>query len=182
MFLESSAQMKSGVWKIPEIGSDPEISHGHQQHDLILEWKFDDYHDSNFTDVCQCIDWHPSKTGKIATIYSTQFFLWDVEEGEPKKVSSSKSEAEIYIGKWNPHLDGNQLATVTSTAVNGFDMRSMKQSWNIPLAHKFQVRDVDFNPNKQYFMATCGDDCAVRFWDVRNHKEPLKDVKAHTHW
>lgn len=171
--------MKAGVWKVPDSNS-PEITH--RQQDLILQWKFDDLHESQFGDSCQCIDWHPSKTGRIATIHSTQYFVWDVEVGEPKLVSSCKSSSNIYMGKWNPHLDGNQLATVATTSVTGFDMRSMKQSWNIPLAHKFQVRDVDFNPNKQYYMATCGDDCAVRFWDVRNQKDPLKDIRAHSHW
>ncbi|CAL8131696.1 unnamed protein product [Orchesella dallaii] len=176
---ETSAKMKCGVWKVPNSDTS-EIPH--QQQELVLQWKFDDLHDPRFNENCQYIDWHPSKTGRVATIYSTQYFVWDVEGGEPKLISSSKSTSEMYMGKWNPHLDGNQLATVTTTAVSGVDMRSMKQSWSIPLAHKFQVRDVDFNPNKQYCMATCGDDCAIRFWDVRNHKEPLKDIKAHSHW
>lgn len=168
--------MKCGVWKLP----DPDVT-THQQ-ELNLQWKFDDCHENQPSDNCQCIDWHPSKTGRIATIHSSQYFIWDIETDKPKLISSSKSPTEMTMGKWNPHLDGNQLATVSSTAVSGVDMRSMKQSWNIPLAHKFQVRDVDFNPNKQYYMATCGDDCAVRFWDVRKQKESLKEIKAHTHW
>lgn len=174
--------MKAGVVKIPDSTQDtPESSH--QQQDLPLFWKFDTFHEANFQDTCQCIDWHPSRAGRIATIYSSKFFVWDIENDKPSVVTSQdSSSADLYMGKWNPHLDGNQLATVASTAVTGFDLRCKGETWNIPLAHKFQVRDVDFNPNKQYFMATCGDDCAVRFWDVRSSKEHVKEVKAHSHW
>lgn len=30
------------------------------------------------------------------------------------------------------------------------------------------VRDLDLTPNKQYYLASCGDDCKVKFWDTRN--------------
>jgi len=186
--------MKCGVWRLPDPtnpSEQSEVIHSHQQQDLQLAWKFDKYLPPSFSDNCQCIDWHPTKTGRIATIHTSQFFIWDLEDGgsgggEPKlncsSAPKSKDDEEMYMGKWNPHLDGNQLATVSSTSVKGYDLRSMNECWNISLAHKFQVRDVDFNPNKQYYMATCGDDCAVRFWDVRNNKEAIKEVKAHSHW
>jgi WD40 repeat protein len=58
----------------------------------------------------------------------------------------------------------------------------MKEAWKISNAHKFHIRDVDFNPNKQYYVASCGDDCAVRFWDFRNPDEPLKQIECHSHW
>jgi len=44
------------------------------------------------------------------------------------------------------------------------------------------VRDLDFNPNRQYYLASCGDDCKVRFWDVRNVQEPVKTLEDHSHW
>jgi WD40 repeat protein len=43
-------------------------------------------------------------------------------------------------------------------------------------------RDLDFNPNKQYYMATCGDDGYSRFWDVRNPSEPVVARADHSHW
>lgn len=33
-------------------------------------------------------------------------------------------------------------------------------------AHGQLVRDMDFNPNKQYYLASCGDDCKVKFWVI----------------
>ena len=29
-------------------------------------------------------------------------------------------------------------------------------------AHNQLVRDIDFNPNKQYYLASCGDDCKTK--------------------
>eukprot|EP00057_Strongylocentrotus_purpuratus_P001609 XP_001200158.2 PREDICTED: protein TSSC1 [Strongylocentrotus purpuratus] len=49
-------------------------------------------------------------------------------------------------------------------------------------AHGQLVRDLDFNPNKQYYMASCGDDCSVKFWDVRNTEWPVMVQNDHSHW
>ena len=46
----------------------------------------------------------------------------------------------------------------------------------------FNSRDLDFNPNKQYYLATCGDDCATKFWDVRNTQQPVLQLMDHSHW
>src|SRR5271154_4234269 len=85
---------------------------------------------------------------------------------------------KVYNGKWNPHLDGNEITLLTGPKIKSIDTRSMKEAWSCN-AHKFQVRDVDFNPNKQYFFASCGDDCTARFWDFRKPNESLKEVRSH---
>jgi WD40 repeat protein len=90
--------------------------------------------------------------------------------------------SKIDMGKWNPHLDGNQFGLVCVQSVCGVDIRSMQRVWEFKSAHKFQVRDIDFNPNKQYYFATCGDDCATRFWDIRKPDACLKEVYEHSHW
>lgn len=63
-----------------------------------------------------------------------------------------------------------------------FDIRSMKQVWMIENTHSPIVRDLDFNPNKQYYLATCGDDGVVKFWDIRNNSKPLLTRFDHSHW
>lgn len=54
--------------------------------------------------------------------------------------------------------------------------------FSIEQAHEQQVRDIDFNPNKIYHFATCGDDCQVHYWDSRKTKEPLMIRRDHSHW
>lgn len=61
----------------------------------------------------------------------------------------NRRNSKVYMGKWNPHLDGNQFSLVAGQSVKGIDIRSMQGVWELKSAHKFQVRDIDFNPNKQ---------------------------------
>ena len=57
-----------------------------------------------------------------------------------------------------------------------------RQVYCIENGHGQLVRDLDFNPNKQYYLATCGDDCKAKFWDIRNTSEPVKTLSDHSHW
>lgn len=43
-------------------------------------------------------------------------------------------------------------------------------------------RDLDFNGNRQYYIATCGDDGYMKFWDIRNPTEPVMSRMEHSHW
>ena len=58
----------------------------------------------------------------------------------------------------------------------------VRPSFSIDNAHPPYVRDVDYNPNRQYYLMTCGDDCRVKFWDVRKPTECLKILSDHSHW
>ena len=61
-------------------------------------------------------------------------------------------------------------------------LSSLRETVSIPHAHKTMVRDVDYNPNKPRFVASCGDDCSTRFWDLRKSAEPVKVLSGHSHW
>lgn len=56
------------------------------------------------------------------------------------------------------------------------------QIYCIENAHGQLVRDLDFNPNKQYYLVSCGDDCKAKFWDTRNVTEPVRTLEEHSHW
>jgi WD40 repeat protein len=58
----------------------------------------------------------------------------------------------------------------------------LRPSFSIDNAHSPYVRDIDYNPNRQYHLMTCGDDCRVKFWDVRKANECLKILTDHSHW
>ena len=59
---------------------------------------------------------------------------------------------------------------------------SYRQAYCIDNAHGQLVRDLDFNPNRQYYLASCSDDCLAKFWDIRNVGEPVKVLSDHSHW
>lgn len=143
--------------------------------------------------------------------------LWDLDRGLSKGTLAAKvalSEiipAELYsndsvppfitAGNWNPHSPDN-VAISHNDTVTGIDLRSMKPTFHIPRAHSLVVRDFDFNPNKEHHLVTGGDDCQIRFWDVRmvgskndeaspmspNNSQTilkkgcLKQISDHTHW
>merc|ERR1711874_90141 len=44
------------------------------------------------------------------------------------------------------------------------------------------VRSLDFNPNKQYYLATGGDDGVTSVWDTRDTGQPLVTSRDHSHW
>ena len=66
--------------------------------------------------------------------------------------------------------------------IRGWDVRTMKQVWNFESPGNQSVRCIDFNPNKQYFLASSGDDGAVRFWDIRQPRKALAVRNDHSHW
>nr|DBA25805.1 TPA: hypothetical protein GDO54_010150 [Pyxicephalus adspersus] len=93
-----------------------------------------------------------------------------------------KGQLKFTSGRWSPHHNCTQVATANDTTIRGWDIRTMRQIYCIDNAHGQLVRDLDFNPNKQYYLASCGDDCKVKFWDTRNVNEPVKTLEEHSHW
>ena len=82
---------------------------------------------------------------------------------------------------FNPHL-GLIDCIVVGEAASGLDFRVSKPVFSISRPHSLTTRDVDFNPNKPYHVATAGDDCRVKFWDIRQLTTPLITRRDHTHW
>ncbi|XP_057714778.1 EARP-interacting protein homolog isoform X1 [Corythoichthys intestinalis] len=136
-----------------------------------------------------CVLWEPMGDGKrVISLADNYVLLWDLQESCTQATVSStamlegKGQLKFTSGKWSPHHNCSQLATASDTAIRGWDLRTMSQIYCIENAHGQLVRDLDFNPNRQYYLASCGDDCKVKFWDVRNVQEPIKTLEEHSHW
>ncbi|XP_015236749.1 PREDICTED: protein TSSC1 [Cyprinodon variegatus] len=136
-----------------------------------------------------CVLWEPMGDGKrVISLADNHALLWDLQESCTQATVSStatlegKGQLKFTSGKWSPHHNCSQLATANDTSIRGWDLRTMSQIYCIENAHGQLVRDLDFNPNRQYYLASCGDDCKVKFWDVRNVQEPVKTLEEHSHW
>ncbi|XP_057414400.1 EARP and GARP complex-interacting protein 1 isoform X2 [Balaenoptera acutorostrata] len=136
-----------------------------------------------------CVAWEPAGDGKrVISLADNHILLWDLQESSSQAVLASsaslegKGQLKFTTGRWSPHHNCTQVATANDTAVRGWDTRTMSQIYCIESAHGQLVRDLDFNPNKQYYLASCGDDCRVKFWDTRNVTEPIKTLEEHSHW
>ena len=49
-----------------------------------------------------------------------------------------------------------------------WDLRALKPSQSKEGAHAMLVRDVDFSTKRAHHIVTGGDDCKLRFWDLRS--------------
>ncbi len=91
---------------------------------------------------------------------------------------------ELGPGRFNPTTVFLRIVMPSSRCVTHvvFSGAFRRQVYHIEAAHGQLVRDLDFNPNRQYHLASCGDDCKAKFWDVRKATEPVKVLSDHSHW
>ncbi|XP_017771948.1 PREDICTED: protein TSSC1 [Nicrophorus vespilloides] len=131
-------------------------------------------------------EFHPSDENKCITVMGNQVDLWDISEMNAKNVLSmnmeNKSNSKYIAGKWNPHQNCNQFTTATETHLKTYDIRSGQLAWHIDSCHAQLLRDLDFNLNKQYHLATCGDDGCIKIWDFRQTNQPVYSRSDHSHW
>lgn len=73
---------------------------------------------------------------------------------------------QLWSGSWSLE-DANVLCTAGGNGFQVWDLRKMEQTQEVENAHEMPVRDVAFAGPQQSQLATCGDDCAVRLWDIR---------------
>ena len=145
----------------------------------------------------QAVCWHPSNGQRLATMGRTNLTVWDLGEsggggggggGTSAKAATTvkgvtdDSHPASVVCRWNPHQGSQLVATAIGSTIQGWDLRSGQSSFLVARAHDLAVRSVDFNPNRQYYMATGGDDGTVRFWDIRASSHPLAELSEHTHW
>jgi len=132
------------------------------------------------------IEWHPTDGDRGCVVADLGFTIVDLNSETMREISNKQIEtkivAHITMAAWNPHLNGNTVAMAIGSGVQAYDIRSMSESFQIDSAHLPTVRHIDFNPNVQYTMATCGDDGRVALWDSRKCSQPLTTRNDHAHW
>jgi len=110
--------------------------------------------------------------------------LWQLEgsNSSAKALKTFGGLQRIFTASLSPN-HANQMATANDSTIKGWDFRQATATYTMEKAHSAAIRDLDFNPNRAYVLSSCGDDMAVKFWDVRNTKEPIKILNAlHQHW
>jgi len=162
----------AALWRIPE----------HSEHSNVPQLdqlaRFDAH-----THKIKCVLWWPSgKHDQLVSIDEETIYLWSLDSStmSAKVLSQEPADMLHYLsgGAWDPH-DINVLSTACKSSVQCWDLRSMKKINSI--GHS-QVRDLDYNPNKQHIVVTTGDDSRIRIWDLRMSKMPLKELTGHSHW
>ncbi|XP_057660927.1 EARP-interacting protein homolog [Diorhabda carinulata] len=174
---ENSCVMRSAILRLPEI----------ENHDTIENLEIVTKLDStSLGNDIRTTEFHPTIANSAVTLTDTHVVLWDISETEGKLVSSilleGKNSPKFTNGKWNPHQNCNQFSTLTETHIKTYDIRSGELAWNIDNAHCQFIRDMDYNMNKLYHLATCGDDGFLKIWDFRQTSSPVFSRSDHSHW
>lgn len=170
---------KCSIWKLPEAIEMTIVADDSTFHTLK---KIDDLPIDNIITAM----WDLGGQQNIVSLSDNSFHYFDCNTSNSKLISKGNLEAKgqpkFTTCKWNLHHNFSQIATCNDTAIRGWDLKSMKQTFVIDNAHSQLVRDIDFNPNKQYYIASCGDDCKTKIWDIRKSNECLKTLSNHSHW
>ena len=190
---ESTCVMKSSLWRLPPLetddSTDTDLDRGsgvHQSSSNPLECLCD-LDTAPYGKEVKVSTFHPTDGSRVMSVVDNNFLLFDVGETAGKLISKGtlegKGQPRFMTGKWNPHHKCTQFVTASECSVRSWDLREdNKQSWCIEGAHSQLVRDFDINPNKQYYIASGGDDGCTKFWDVRNPTEPVISRSDHSHW
>ena len=189
---------RSSLWKFPldvtvSLSDEDLRSSGSTEHLNSLE-KVCDFDPGSEHRIFGKAVWKPDEGTEVITFSEDRIFIWDLESHALKRVidmdcskipslPTTSRLSKTSAVRWSPHCNGNILGAAIGSHVLGLDLRASSSPfvWNIN-AHNNLTRDVDFNPNAQYYMASCGDDCESRFWDVRSPTAPVVSLQNHSHW
>lgn len=132
----------------------------------------------------RCAEWHPTDNSRIGVVCESSLRVHDVNTGATLSHTTASARLKLTSGKWNPHQGHAQFAVLQDMHIKCYDTRTdcTKPSWSIDNAHRQLARDLDFNPNRQFHLASVGDDAALNIWDYRNGKEPIFSRTDHSHW
>ncbi|ERL91467.1 EARP-interacting protein homolog [Dendroctonus ponderosae] len=174
---ENSCAFRTAILKLPEMENPDSIEN------LEIVTKFDT---SEFGAETKTTEFHPTDSAKAASVIDNNVVLWDVADSHAKAITKfqleGKHNPKFTTGKWNPHQNCNQFTAASETHLKTYDSRTGVLAWQIDGAHHQLVRDLDYNMNKQYHIATCGDDGFAKIWDFRQPASPVYSSNEHSHW
>eukprot|EP00762_Andalucia_godoyi_P001183 ANDGO_02064.mRNA.2 Protein tssc1 homolog len=131
------------------------------------------------------IMWDPlGISSQIVTVDDGAVYAWGIDSGgtiKPKKKRQFDAYRSLFAVDWDHHVADHLMVGATSAAL-GYDLRSDSITCTLEHAHDGPVRQVKFNPNRRYFVATGADDGAVNLWDTRNSSKPFLTCNSHSHW
>lgn len=137
--------------------------------------------ESPFTSI-RSVLWDPHKEGNLLVADTEAVRIFSTAEGRVQRTLLLPVGQRCSSACLDPHHP-QQVSTVDDTSVKTWDLRQGKIAFQRDGCHLFGVRDVDYNPNAPYRIATAGEDAKVRFWDLRKLQDCLCTLSGgHGHW
>jgi len=132
-----------------------------------------------------CVKTNPRKPGHFISLERRVLHCWSLSNTSQPTVSERETHYFHSTMDWSPH-DPNLVAIgYTDGRLTILDVRyltsdlNQKQKWTVAEAHRGVVRDIKWNPFTPYWIATAGDDGAIRIWDIRGTAQPVKELLGH---
>ncbi|CAO3567901.1 unnamed protein product [Mortierella alpina] len=180
-----NVQSKASLWrmKVTQRDSDEddlERIHHHQprgelEHVLTL-----DVGDGSVKKVI----WQDST--EVISVEDWRINIWDIDIklGTAKLTGSIETPDKNFkftSAVMNPHAQ--EVVAVYGRSIQGWNLSSLKTTFAITDSQPAMLHCIDYNPNRPFQIATGGDDCKIRVWDVRDTTAgPLMTIQDHTHW
>eukprot|EP01060_Flectonema_neradi_P030280 TRINITY_DN4364_c0_g1_i1.p1 TRINITY_DN4364_c0_g1~~TRINITY_DN4364_c0_g1_i1.p1 ORF type:complete len:346 (+),score=40.30 TRINITY_DN4364_c0_g1_i1:542-1579(+) len=137
----------------------------------------------SLSDGTAIVTWEPQGYEVTSVLAITNGNLETIKLDAEGAVSSSipiPTEQRIQTCSWDPHHTHYAVVCAGSTMYKA-DLRQKEVETVVPDAHP-TILCSEYNPNKQYTLATTGVDGTVKFWDLRKASSSLRVVEAHNHW
>ncbi|KAF9427541.1 Protein tssc1 [Podila epigama] len=183
----NKVQSKASLWRMTqeatgsdELDSERQHHHHHQawgelEHVLSL-----DVGDGTVKKVI----WQDGS--EVISVEDWRICIWDINI----KLGTAKLTGSIDVpdkkfkftsAVLNPHAQ--EVVAIYGRSIQGWNLSSLKPTFVIKDMQPSLLLCIDYNPNRPFQIATGGDDCKVRIWDVRDVTQgPIMTIQDHTHW
>ncbi|KAK9836359.1 hypothetical protein WJX81_008394 [Elliptochloris bilobata] len=129
--------------------------------------------------------WHAAEPDALVSLDEGNLRSWRLRDGAAQMTGAESAGElpQLWAGTWDPH-DAHRFITAGGNHIQVWDLRAMRCSAEIEGAHQMPVRDVDVARGSPHLLLSAGDDCRLRFWDLRlgSSTKPLAELGGHSHW
>ena len=114
--------------------------------------------------------------------------MFDCNSGDRKETMTVVENSGLDTGssetRSGKRVNANLFACNVENHVVCYDMRDScsRPVHTIKDAHSAPILSLDVNPNKPYAICTAGEDCNIRFWDIRKPGQFLLNLEEDSHW
>uniref|UniRef100_T1J4A1 WDR59/RTC1-like RING zinc finger domain-containing protein n=1 Tax=Strigamia maritima TaxID=126957 RepID=T1J4A1_STRMM len=123
------------------------------------------------------LNWSPFEPNLLATCSVDNYtFIWDIRDCRRPALSLFSIGKNIFLinirtgaskVRWN-RVSSNLLATSNEGDVRIWDHRKNSGPLLYLAAHTKRILGLDWNPSHECQLATCSQECTVKFWDISN--------------
>lgn len=135
-----------------------------------------------------------SGSSRLLSVDDTHIRIWELRSDGRIAGSGSSALRQVsdipagdasFIGgtAWD-RLHPSDVAVACDASIHVWDTRTGERTRAIERAVPAGscVRGLSYNCNKPWHLASGGDDCRVKIWDLRKTSAPVKVLEGHTHW